>query len=177
MQVRRHKNFMMIKNKMWEAFYKKPLPEQERQVWDYIYRQTKGWGCDMKELSTYIIGKDLGINNRCVRRIIRALKRKKRIIVKGKLKGIQEDFKLWTLGQISPTKEVGQISPNNRTNKSVLLGQISPLIKDTLKEKKKERGLSASLREEKLKEFKKGLKMMKEAIRKVPEEKEIREGD
>ncbi|GAJ12691.1 unnamed protein product, partial [marine sediment metagenome] len=141
-ESRRHKNFIMIKNKMWEAFYNKPLPEQERQVWDYIYRFTLGWGCKMKELSTYTIGKDLGIDDRCVRRVIRALKAKKRIIVKGKCKGIQEDFTLWTIGQIRPIKEVGQIRPITRTNKSVLLGQIRPLIKETLKDKKKEKGVS-----------------------------------
>jgi len=172
MESRRHKNFMMVPNKLWEALYNKPLPEQERQVWDYIYRQTKGWGCEMKELSTYTIGKDLGIVDSCVRRGIRALKKKRRIVVKGKLKGIQEDINLWTLGQISPTKVLGQISPTTRTNKSVLLGQISPLIKEILKRKKKDRVLSKKEKEEKRKADKKGLGMLKEAIEKGMKEKE-----
>jgi len=167
----------MIKNKMWEALYKIKLPCNQRRVWDYIYRQTEGWGGGMKEISTYKIAKDLRILGSTVRAIIRALIKKRMIIVKGKDKGIQTDFNLWKVGQEKPNKEVGQEKPNSRLKKVHLVGQEKPLIKETLKEKKKDRGLSASLREEKLKEFKKGLKMMKEAIGKVPDKKEKKAGD
>ncbi len=152
MEKRIHKNFMMIPNKLWEALYNKPLPEQERQVWDYIYRFTTGWGCEMAELSTYIIAKDLKISDVNVRRDIRALKRKKRIIVKGKSKGIQKDFTLWTVERICSSKGKEQICSSTRANKLVLLEPKCSLIKETPKDKKKERVFSKPLQEKKERE-------------------------
>lgn len=139
MRSRRNKNFMMIPNKLWEALYKKGLPRQQRQVWDYIYRKTKGWGEDFKEISTYEIAKELGLPGSSVRRIKRALLKVKMLVEKGDLIGIQEDFRLWEVGQKCPTKEVGQKCPNSRTKRVHLVGQKCPLIERKLKEKRHRR--------------------------------------
>jgi len=136
---KRHKNFMMVPNKLWEALYKIKLPCQHRRVWDYIYRQTKGWGIDFKEISTYEIATKIRVPGRCVRRIKGALFKMKMLDKKGDLIGIQEDFTLWKVGPGGPIKEVGPGGPINRTQGSALVGPGGPLIKDTLKEKKKDR--------------------------------------
>jgi len=159
---------MMIPNKMWEAFYLKPLPEQERQVWDYIYRYTVGWGGEMKEISTYTIAKDLNILDVNVRRVIRALKAKKRIIVKGKMKGIQENYNLWTLEQIRSIKKIEQIGSNTRANKLVSLEQDGSLIKDTLKDKIKEKGFSTSPGKKRKRKIPEGLKKLRKDLKKLP---------
>ena len=137
MQIRRHKDFMMIPNKFWEAMYLKPLPCNERRVFDYIYRVTLGWGVKFKNISTFDISKKLGLLGSTVRKAIRALIRKRRIVKKGDMKGIQTDFTLWMVGQEIPTNEVGQERSAGRSKRVHLVGQEIPLIKDTLKDKKK----------------------------------------
>ena len=136
---KRHKDFMMVPNKLWEALYKKGLPRQQRQVWDYIYRQTKGWGINFKEISTYDISKELGIPGSSVRRIKRAILKMKMLVEKGDLIGIQEDFRLWEVGQKCPTKVVGQKCPNSRTKRVHLVGQKCPLIERQVKDKRHRR--------------------------------------
>ena len=171
MEKRIHKNFMMIPNKLWEALYNKPLPEQERQVWDYIYRFTTGWGCEMAELSTYIIAKDLKISDVNIRRDIRALKRKKRIIVKGKSKGIQKDFTLWTVERICSSKGKEQICSSTRANKLVLLEPKCSLIKETPKDKKKERVFSKPKDEEQMRKNRESVAGFIRGIGDLPDKK------
>ncbi|GAI68074.1 unnamed protein product, partial [marine sediment metagenome] len=79
---------------------------------------------------------------------------------------IQEDFKLWTIEQIRSTKEVEQIRSNTRANTLVSLEQGCSLIKETLKDKKKDRGLSTSEKKKKKEADERGLKMLKEVLKK-----------
>ncbi|MBA7592338.1 hypothetical protein ES708_34518 [subsurface metagenome] len=127
---------MMVPNKLWEALYKIELPCQHRRVWDYIYRETKGWGIDFKEISTYEIAKELGLPGSSVRRIKRALFKMKMLVEKGNLIGIQEDFRLWEVGPGGPIKKVGPGGPNNRTLKVHLVGPGGPLIERQVKDKR-----------------------------------------
>ncbi|MBA7553834.1 hypothetical protein ES705_46433 [subsurface metagenome] len=128
---------MMIPNKFWEALYIKPLPCNERRIWDYIYRKTVGWGLKFKDISTFEISKKLGLLGSTVRKAIRELIRKRRIVRNGDMKGIQTDYNLWLVGQEIPTNEVGQKRYTGRSKKVHLVGQKIPLLKDTLKDKKK----------------------------------------
>ncbi|MBA7551719.1 hypothetical protein ES705_44267 [subsurface metagenome] len=128
---------MMIPNKLWEELYLKPLPCNERRVFDYIYRYTLGWGLKFKDISTFEISKKLGLSGSTVRKVIRALIRKRRIVKNGDMKGIQTDYTLWLVGQEIPTNEVGQERSAGRSKRVHLVGQEIPLIKDTLKDKKK----------------------------------------
>ena len=135
--IRRHKNFMMVPNKFWEALYIKPLPCNERRVFDYIYRYTIGWGLKFRDISTFELSKKLGLLGSTVRKAIRALIRKRRIVKNGDMKGIQTDYNLWLVGQEIPNNEVGQERSVGRSKKVHLVGQEIPLIKETLKDKKK----------------------------------------
>ncbi|MBA7582169.1 hypothetical protein ES695_16960 [Candidatus Atribacteria bacterium 1244-E10-H5-B2] len=134
---KRNKDFMMVPNKFWEALYFKPLPCNERRVFDYIYRYTLGWGLKFKDISTFEISKKLGLLGSTVRKAIRELIRKRRIVKNGDMKGIQTDYTLWLVGQEIPTNEVGQERYAGRSKRVHLVGQEIPLIKDTLKDKKK----------------------------------------
>ncbi|MBA7581099.1 hypothetical protein ES695_04845 [Candidatus Atribacteria bacterium 1244-E10-H5-B2] len=135
--IRRHKNFMMVPNKFWEALYIKPLPCNERRVFDYIYRYTIGWGLKFRDISTFELSKKLGLLGSTVRKAIRALIRKRRIVKNGDMKGIQTDYNMWLVGQEIPNNEVGQERYVGRSKKVHLVGQEIPLIKETLKDKKK----------------------------------------
>lgn len=168
MEERIHKNFMMIKNKFWEALYEIEIPCQHRRVFDYIYRQTKGWGAEYKDVSTYEIATKLGIPGSSVRRIKRALIQWKLVAKKGKLIGIQMDFTLWKVGRTSPIEKVGRTGDISRTSESVLLGPVRPLIKETLKEKKKERVFTKPKDEEDREKFRKKLHEFTEGIGNMP---------
>jgi len=161
---RRHKNFMMISNKFWEALYKIKLPCDHRRVFDYIYRQTKGWGADFKYISTYEIAKELELPGSSVRRIKRALIKMLILVKNGNSIGIQEDFTLWEVGLASPIKKVGPTGSINRTCRVQLLGLTGPLIKETLKEKKKERAFSKLKEEEKKEKAKEFLANYKKMV-------------
>ncbi|GAH92336.1 unnamed protein product [marine sediment metagenome] len=168
---KRHKNFMMIPNKFWEAMYLKPLQVNEGRVFDYIYRKTLGWGVRFKYISTYEISKELGMRDSTVRANKRALIKKRRILKNGDEVGIQEDYTLWLVGKEIPTKEVGKSSNINRSTDVHLVGEEKPLIKETLKDRKTGKGLSPSQRKKKRKEYKTGLAMMKEAVERSQERK------
>ena len=171
MQIRKHKNFTMIKNKMWEAFYLKPLPCNEFKVWAYIYRYTVMWGLEFREVTTDEISKKLEMRSSTVRKCKRALIKKCRIVKKGLTLGIQTDWNLWLVGQEIPTKVVGQEVYTDRSTDVHLVGQEIPLIKETLKERNKRKGLSPSQKEKKRKEYKTGLAMLKEAVKRIPDRK------
>ncbi len=137
MGSRRHKDFMMVPNKFWEALYLKPLPCNERRVFDYIYRVTLGWGIELKYISTFEISKKLELLGSTVRKIKRALIRKRRIVKNDDMIGIQKDYTLWLVGQEIPIDVVGQERSIGRSTGVHLVGQEIPLIKETLKDRNK----------------------------------------
>jgi len=112
-----------------------------------------------------------GINKRHLSRTINSLLKKGVIFRKGNVYGVQLDFSKW---ENTPNQVYKEKKHQSRAKRVPIQGNNTPIqvpSRDLSKRAYQEKGLSASLREEKLKEFKKGLKMMKEAIGKIPDKK------
>jgi len=138
----RNKNFMMIPNKLWEKLYEIRIPGQERRVFDYIYRQRLGYPGKPRNVSTYDISKSLGMLGCDVRDRIASLVKKKMVVRNGIFKEIQKDFTLWGVGEISPTIKQGKNALVGREKSPHSVGEISPLRKDSLKDREKKGFLS-----------------------------------
>ena len=105
-----------------------------------------------------------GIHRRHLKRTVNSLLKKGVIIKKDNVYGVQRDFTKWenVPNQVYKEKKVpiqGENVPNQGEN---VPNQVPS--RDLSKRTYQEKGLSAELREEKLKEYEKGLAMMKEAI-------------
>jgi len=167
----RNKKFMMIPNGLWERLYEIRIPGQERRVFDYIYRQTVGYSSNPRKVSTYDIAKALGMLGCDVRDRIAALVKRKMVIRKGIFKDIQKDYTLWMVGERSPTKRGGKVPLVGRGKTPSLVGEGSPLRKETLKRKRKESVLSNVKDEDQMKKNKRMIAGFRKNIGNFPEEK------
>ena len=166
-----NKGYMRVPNELWERLYKIRVPMQERRVFDYIYRQTLGYPGNPRKVSTYDITKVLGMLSCDVRDRIAELVKKKMVIRKGIFKEIQKDYKLWMVGEGSPTKREGKVALVGRGKIPSLVGEGSPLGKESLKRKRKESVLSNVTEKERRDEYKKHLANLIKNIGKLPEGK------
>ena len=161
----RNKGFMMIPNKMWEKLYEIRIPGQERRVFDYIYRQRLGYPLQPREVSTYGISKALGMLGCDVRDRIASLVKKNMVVRNGIFKEIQKDFTLWGVGEISPTIKQGENALVGRENTPHSVGEGSPLLKETLKEREKKGFFSKQEEEEKQKIRMEGIRSLRRNIK------------
>ena len=162
-----NKNFMMVPNRLWEKLYEIRVPMQQRRVFDYIYRQTIGYSDNPREVSTYNIAKALRMKSPDVRDIIAELFDKKMVIRKGIYKEIQKDYTLWMVGEGSPSKKGGKVPLVGRGKKPSLVGEGSPLVKETLKDREKKGFLTKEDIERNEKRDKELLDKLSEAERKL----------
>ncbi|GAI64333.1 unnamed protein product [marine sediment metagenome] len=112
-----------------------------------------------------------GINKRHLSRTINSLLKKGVIFRRGNVYGVQTDFSKW---ENTPNQVYKEKKHLIRAERVPIQGENTPNqvpSRDLSKRAIQEKGLSASQKEKKHEEFKKGFAMMKEVLGKVPGEK------
>ena len=163
--------FTALPNKMYEALIKLKLPLYDRAIFDTIARKTFGYHVPERWIAWSKFVEMTGIDKRHISRSIKSLIRKGIIDKNGKIYSIQPDLTKWEGVPVEAHLEAGPPEAHLDPSRGTLDVPVEAQTKETPKERFKEKGLSTSLRKEKLEEYKKGLKMMKEAIGKIPRDK------
>ena len=143
---------------------------ESRVLWAMVYKtiafNKSGDGIPWSQLAELT-----GIAQWNLSRPINSLLKKGVIYRKVSVFGIQTDFSKWKIPSnqmvIKESPSVSKESPSVSKESPSNQMDSRDLSKRTIQEK----GLSASLREEKKEEYKKGLAMMKEAIGRIPRDK------
>jgi len=163
--------FTIVENEILDLLPIIGLTKRELEFMIVIVRKTNGFGKERDKISLSQFEGLTGINKGDCSRTLRKLIDKRIIDKSVDGIGVNRDFGQWEgVGDLPTRKGLAkyQRKVGNLHNKGV--GNLSP-SKETLKETFKRKVLSKSEREEKKKEYKKGLAMLKEAIKRSPDRK------